>query len=72
MLSIREGQCGTCAHFGEDAGAGNRPERLIEIASKREAPENLVETCGQHQDMALKVSPIGACKDFLLASAAHG
>jgi hypothetical protein len=63
MLQVQEGQCGLCAHFGE-----NDPNKtqLIQIRLKHEAPEQLTEPCG-HPKLAsldLVVTPISGCKGF--------
>ena len=64
MLNIQEGQCGVCAHFGE-----NQPDdqpQLVQIRTSHEAPEDLVEPCGhpKHVDLDLKVTPISSCEGF--------
>ena len=48
MTQVQNGQCGLCAHFGE-----NHPQdsKIIQIRLKHEAPENLVEECG-HPSLA--------------------
>lgn len=68
MLSITDGQCGMCAHFGE-----NQPQdqpTLVQIRISGEAPEDLVEPCG-HPDnaaLSLKVTPASGCAGFTRAA----
>jgi len=63
MLQVREGQCGLCTHFGENAPA---TPQLIQIRLKHEAPEALVESCGlpKNAELGLKVTPISGCAGF--------
>ena len=66
MTQVQDGQCGLCAHFGE-----NHPQdtKIIQIRLKHEAPENLVEECG-HPSLAplhLMVTPISGCAGFQAA-----
>jgi hypothetical protein len=69
MHAIHEGQCGLCAHFGENHS--DEP-KLVQIRLKGEAPEDLVEECGhpKHADLHLKVTPISGCDGFTPAKAA--
>jgi hypothetical protein len=67
MLQAHYGQCGLCAHFGEiraDQGSS-----LLQIRTKREAPETFLDDCGhpKHAALHLKVSPISACDGFEVA-----
>lgn len=63
MVAIKEGQCGLCAHYGE-----NDPNqvKLIQIRLKHEAPESLIEECGHpvHVPLHLVVTPISGCQGF--------
>ncbi len=63
MIEIKDGQCGLCAHYGE-----NDPNQvqLIQIRLKHEAPETLIEPCGhpQHESLHLVVTPISGCQGF--------
>ena len=63
MHEVHEGQCGLCAHFGETHGES---EKLIQIRTDREAPEDLVDDCGhpRHASLHLKVTPISGCDGF--------
>lgn len=67
MQHVEEGQCGLCAHFGE-----NHPgdHQLVSIRRQQEAPETLVEECGhpRHASLHLRVTPISGCEGFELAS----
>jgi len=69
MLKLTDGQCGLCAHFGE-----NEPNRdkIIQIRIKGEAPEDLVESCGhpENEPLKLKVTPISGCAGFTPAKSA--
>jgi hypothetical protein len=66
MTQVQDGQCGLCAHFGE-----NHPQdsKIIQIRLKHEAPENLVEECGHpsHAPLHLMVTPISGCAGFQAA-----
>lgn len=63
MVAIKDGQCGLCAHYGE-----NNPGevKLIQIRLKHEAPETLIEECGHPQlaPLHLVVTPISGCAGF--------
>lgn len=63
MIEVKEGQCGLCAHYGE-----NDPNqvKLIQIRVKHEAPETLIEPCGhpQNEKLQLVVTPISGCQGF--------
>lgn len=63
MVSVHDGQCGLCAHFGEDHPA---EQQLVEIRSNHEAPDDLVEECGhpKHAPLHLVVTPISGCDGF--------
>ena len=68
MLSIAEGQCGMCAHFGE-----NQPQdqpKLVQIRISGQAPEDMVEPCGLPENAAknLKVTPVSGCSGFTRAA----
>jgi hypothetical protein len=69
MLSIQNGQCGLCTHYGE----GHAPTPvLISILSTRQAPESLIDSCGLPKNAALhlKVTPVSGCDGFQEAKAA--
>lgn len=66
MTQVQQGQCGLCAHFGEQHPGD---EKLVMIRLKHEAPEGLVEECG-HPSLAplhLMVTPISGCAGFQAA-----
>jgi hypothetical protein len=69
MIHIHEGQCGMCAHFGE-----NHPDepKLVQVRLEGQAPEDLIEECGhpKHASLNLKVTPISGCDGFIPAEAA--
>ena len=63
MVQIKDGQCGMCAHYGD-----NNPgeAKLIQIRLKHEAPETLIEECGHPQlaPLHLVVSANSGCAGF--------
>ena len=63
MQEVHDGQCGLCAHFGE---TDTEEEKLFQIRTQKEAPEDLVEDCGhpRHASLHLKVTPISGCDGF--------
>jgi hypothetical protein len=63
MKHVEEGQCGLCAHFGEDHPGEHQ---LVQIRQAHEAPEDFVEECGhpRHASLNLKVTPISGCDGF--------
>jgi hypothetical protein len=66
MHEVHQGQCGLCVHFGEyDADK----QKLIQIRTRHEAPEDLIEECGLPRNVALhlKVTPLSGCDNFMLA-----
>lgn len=67
MLKLTDGQCGLCAHFGENT----EDEKVVQIRIKGEAPEDLVEPCGhpENEPLKLKVTPISGCAGFTPAKA---
>jgi len=67
MSEIQDGQCGLCTHFGEDHTSD---DKLVTIRSSHQAPENLVESCGHPQLVALHllVTPISGCSGFQRAA----
>jgi len=62
-MHIEDGQCGLCAHFGEDH---NRAEKLVRIRAAHDGPETLVDDCGhpRHASIHLRVTPISGCEGF--------
>jgi len=69
MISIHDGQCGMCAHFGEHHAADSK---LVQIRVKGQAPEGYVDACGhpQHAELHLKVAANSGCDGFTPANAA--
>lgn len=63
MQAVQEGQCGLCAHFGEDHPGDHQ---LVRIRRQHEAPETLVEECGhpRHASLHLRVTPISGCQGY--------
>lgn len=68
MTQVRDGQCGLCMHFGEQHP---NDTRLIQIRSKKEAPDTFVDKCGHpsHAALDLQVTPISGCAGFQRISA---
>jgi hypothetical protein len=67
MLSVQDGQCGLCAHFGEHMGRQpQQQQQLVQIRTSHKAPDDLVEECGhpQHASLHLMVTPISGCQGF--------
>ena len=61
MLTIQQGQCGMCSHFGE---GHDNSEQLVQIRTTHQAPEDYVDTCGKNDDIALKVTAVSGCSGF--------
>ncbi|MEM6552713.1 MAG: hypothetical protein AAF750_11380 [Planctomycetota bacterium] len=69
MLTINEGQCGMCKHFGEhDSDAG---PTLVQIRTTKSAPEDFTESCGhpQLEPIQLTVTPVSSCAGYEPAAA---
>jgi hypothetical protein len=66
MQHVHDGQCGLCAHFGEEHDSDTK---LVQIRTSKEAPETLVEECGhpRHATLHLMVTPISGCDGFVAA-----
>ncbi|MEM9065351.1 MAG: hypothetical protein AAGB51_07660 [Planctomycetota bacterium] len=69
MLSISDGQCGKCAHFGE---AHSDEPKLVQIRISGRAPEDFTDACGHPsmRDLGLSVTPISSCTGFTPAKSA--
>jgi hypothetical protein len=63
MVQVHDGQCGLCAHYGENHSPS---QQLIQIRLKHEAPDELVDDCGHpmHAQLGLRVTPISGCRGF--------
>lgn len=63
MLSVHDGQCGLCVHFGEQHA---QDQQLVQIRQRHEAPETMVDECGhpRHASLHLRVTPISGCDGF--------
>lgn len=70
MISLHSGQCGLCSHFGE--GDQAMKEKLVQIHSSRQAPEDFLDNCGhpKHSGLHLKVTAMSGCDGFSPAAAA--
>ena len=69
MIQVHDGQCGKCAHFGEDHP---QDQKLVQIRISGQADEEYVESCGhpKNADLHLKVTPISGCDGFTPAKVA--
>ena len=69
MLTITDGQCGECAHFGN--GSHDEP-KLVQIRISGQAEPDVVESCGhpKNADVNLKVSPVSGCEGYTPAKVA--
>lgn len=67
MLTLEEGQCGLCKHFGENEPAA---EKLVQIRTSKSAPEELTEECGHptFEPLNLMVSAGSGCSGFVAAA----
>ena len=63
MFDIHSGQCGLCTHFGEHH---SDDQKLVQIRTRHQAPEDLVEECDhpRHASLHLMVTPISGCDGF--------
>ena len=63
MISLHEGQCGLCRHFGEGHDAD---EQLVQIRNSKQAPAELTDECGhpEHEPLHLVVTPASGCEGF--------
>jgi hypothetical protein len=67
MMTVTEGQCGLCQHFGEHVNLDPQERsRIVQIRTTKQAPEDLVEECGhpQHEPLHLVVTPVSGCEGF--------
>lgn len=62
MLSITDGQCGKCAHFGDEQA---QPKLIQVRVSGRAAPDH-TESCGHpnHAGLGLRVTALSGCGGF--------
>ncbi len=67
MLTLHEGQCGLCKHFGEH---DNAPQ-LVQVRTSKSAPEDLKADCGHPklEPLHLTVTPDSGCEGFEAAAA---
>lgn len=68
MLSIDDGMCGKCAHFGESS----TEDQLVQIRISGQAPEDYTDECGHPKlgELHLRVTPISSCEGFTPAKSA--
>lgn len=69
MLSIKDGQCGRCTHFGEQHPSD---PTVVQIRIKGVAPEGYTDRCGHptHAPLRLEVAPNSTCSGFRPAKVA--
>ena len=69
MLQIHNGQCGLCAHFGENDVQSDLQQQLVQIRTSKQAPEDLTEGCGhpRHASLHLVVTANSGCDGFVPA-----
>src|SRR5690606_40514038 len=70
MITIKDGQCGLCRHFGEHDE--QREQQLVQIRTSKSAPETFKEECGHpmHEPLHLVVTANSGCEGFEPAVAA--
>jgi hypothetical protein len=70
MSQLHDGQCGLCAHFGENHQGPHQID-LTQIRASHQADDKLLDDCGhpKHAPLHLKVSPISGCDGFQPARA---
>lgn len=63
MLQVHDGQCGLCAHFGQQHPSDMK---LVQIRTSHSAPETMVDECGhpRHAALHLMVTPASGCDGF--------
>ena len=63
MIALHDGQCGLCAHFGEDHSSD---PKLVQIRTTQKAPEDMVDGCGlpHNVEVHLQVAAISGCDKF--------
>ncbi len=68
-MTLHNGQCGLCGHFGENHLPS---ETLVTILSSKEADAGMLDDCGhpRHASLHLRVSPISGCDGFVPAAEA--
>ena len=67
MQTVQDGQCGLCAHFGEQRA---ETPQLLQIRTRHEAPEQYVDDCGhpRHAALHLRVTATSGCDGFAPAA----
>jgi hypothetical protein len=63
MVTIHNGQCGLCNHFGETHA---KNDKLVQIRTSKSAPETYIDDCGhpKHAALNLRVSANSGCAGF--------
>ncbi|MEM6553958.1 MAG: hypothetical protein AAF750_17715 [Planctomycetota bacterium] len=67
MITLTEGQCGLCKHYGEEHS--DQPQ-LVQIRTSKSAPEDFKDTCGhpQVEPLQLTVTADSGCQGFEAAA----
>lgn len=62
MVTLHEGQCGLCAHFGEHHATG----QLTQVRVQKSAAPEMIDECGhpKHAVLHLRVTAISGCDGF--------
>lgn len=62
MMTVKDGQCGLCTHFGEHSDSS----KLVEIRSTHQAAEDVISECGHPklESLHLRVTPVSGCDGF--------
>ena len=68
MANISDGQCGRCAHYGEDHAPN---EQIVQMRINGIAPDGYIDSCGHPNNagLHLKVTPTSGCDGFKPAAA---
>ncbi|MEM1444768.1 MAG: hypothetical protein AAGF84_01830 [Planctomycetota bacterium] len=66
MITINDGQCGLCKHFGTD----HEQPKLQQIRVTRQASAEMTDECGhpKNEPIHLVVTPISGCEGFEAAA----
>lgn len=67
MISLHDGQCGLCKHYGEDHA---QTAQLVQIRTSKSAPEDYKDACGHptHEPLKLEVTADSGCRGYEAAA----